>query len=136
MTYLLFEPERTHLRALVPSKPAMTARVAQAVAAVMVGVVGVTPARADDVPNLTLGRHLAAECTACHVANPAPGTAGIPSIKGRPAAEIIASLQAYASGTLSGGRPANAAMASVAQSLDPAQMAAVAAYLATLPSSP
>lgn len=87
-----------------------------------------SPAVAGEAPNLALGRHLAQECNACHGA--ATAGSAIPVIAGRPAAELVRLLKAYATGTLPDGRRANPAMASVAQSLDEAQMAAVAEYLA------
>ena len=81
---------------------------------------------------LALGQHLAGECTACHDRQ---RQAGVPAISGRPEAELLGLLKAYASGSLPGGRPANSTMVSVAQSLDEAQMAAIAGYLATLPAA-
>lgn len=72
------------------------------------------------------GKHLSAECTACHRLDGAD--VGIPSIVGRPAGELVAALKAYKEG-----QRTNPAMASVAQSLDEAQMEALAAYLGSLP---
>jgi cytochrome c553 len=95
-------------------------------------------------PSVALGRHIAVECSACHPLNPARpapaanGTApagGVPLIVGRPAIEIVELLKSYANGTLANGHTANPTMTSVARSLDPSEMAAVAAYLATLPRS-
>jgi cytochrome c553 len=74
----------------------------------------------------THGRHLARECTACHRPE-APGGA-IPSIAGKPAAEIIGLLQAYRDG-----RKTSPVMTSVARSLNEDEMAALAAYFSSLP---
>ncbi len=78
---------------------------------------------------VSYGRHLAAECTACH--RPDAGGGPIPSLAGKPAHELIALLQDYRAG-----RRTNAVMVSVAQSLDDEQMAALGAYFASLPKSP
>jgi cytochrome c553 len=72
------------------------------------------------------GRHLAEECTGCH--RPDAGDGAIPSLAGRPEAEIIALLQDFRTG-----RKTNPIMVSVARSLDAKQAAAVAAYFASLP---
>jgi cytochrome c553 len=88
------------------------------------------PANAGDQPSLSLGRHLAADCISCHATSTSGGA--IPSIAGRPATELSALLQAYASGSLADGRSANPLMVSVARSLDATEIAAVSAYLATL----
>jgi cytochrome c553 len=120
MTYLVLCLSRTAMRARVTSLLAIACGCALAWAG------GQPPAPTADT--LSLGRHLAAECTACHGAA-LPGGA-IPKLEGRPKDELIGLLDIYASGVIPDGRPANAAMVSVAQSLDPAQRAAVAAYFA------
>lgn len=72
------------------------------------------------------GRHLARECTSCHSLD---GTSGaIPSIVGKSQEEFIALLVAYRDG-----HKPNPVMVSVARSLDDEQMAALAAYLGSLP---
>jgi cytochrome c553 len=81
-----------------------------------------------DPAALALGRHLADECSSCHRQGSA--SAAIPAISGRPAEEIAGLLEDYRSG-----RRTNPAMASVAQSLNDAEIEALAGYLATLPSN-
>ena len=72
------------------------------------------------------GKHLAAECTACHRLDGVD--VGIPSIVGLPSTDFIRVLKAFQSG-----QRTNPAMASVAQSLDEEQMEALAAYFGSLP---
>lgn len=84
---------------------------------------------------MAFGRHLAQECVACH---PVSGVAvasshAIPILVGRPVGDLIALLNAYAAGERVAGRPVNAAMVSVAQSLNDSERAAVAQYLASQP---
>jgi cytochrome c553 len=83
---------------------------------------------ADAAALIAYGRHLASECTACH--RPDAGEGVIPSLAGRPAAEIVGLLQDYRDG-----RKTNPVMVSVARSLDAQQTAALAAYFASLPKS-
>jgi cytochrome c len=83
----------------------------------------------DAAARTAYGRHLAGECTACH--RPDAGGNAIPSLAGRPAAEIVRLLQDFRDG-----RKTNPVMVSVAKSLDAEQMAALAAYFAALPKSP
>jgi cytochrome c553 len=80
---------------------------------------------------MALGRHLAAECVACHRVARLDGAVSqaIPGIVGRPADELIALLKSYAAGEGVADRPVNAVMVSVAQSLNEGERAAVAAYL-------
>src|SRR5512134_3672769 len=61
------------------------------------------------------GKHLAAECTACHRVDGVE--VGIPSIVGWPSAELVRVLKAFKEG-----QRTNPAMVSVAQSLDEEQM--------------
>jgi cytochrome c553 len=75
--------------------------------------------------SLGYGRHLAQECGACHRPE---ASGGIPIIAGKPAAEITDLLHAFREG-----RRTNPVMVSVAKSLDEAQIAALAAYFASLP---
>jgi cytochrome c553 len=75
---------------------------------------------------LVLGRHLAQECASCH--RGASANAAIPALSGRPATELAGLLDEYRTG-----RRTNPVMVSVAQSLDDAQIAALAAYLSSLP---
>jgi cytochrome c553 len=72
------------------------------------------------------GKHLAAECTACHRLDGV--NVGIPSIVGWPSADLVRALKAFKDGTRT-----NPAMISVAQSLDEEQMEALAAYFGSLP---
>lgn len=82
-------------------------------------------AAADESARIAYGRHLAAECTSCHRSDQ---TGAIPSLAGRPQAEILGLLQEFRDG-----RKTNAVMVSVAGSLDEEEAAAVAAYFASLP---
>jgi cytochrome c553 len=75
------------------------------------------------------GRHLAQECAACHRDDGPNGA--IPSLAGRPTAEIEGLLEEFRAG-----RKTNPVMISVAQSLDAKQTAALAAYFAALPKTP
>lgn len=94
----------------------------------LVGLGGllVPRAMAADERLLAYGRHLAAECSACHRSSGADKA--IPAIAGRAESEILSALRAYKDGSRR-----NAVMASVAQSLDEDQMAALAAYYASQP---
>ena len=93
--------------------------------AVAAGLAG-TPVLADDAKLFAYGRHLARECTACHRLDGVDN--GIASILGMDRAAFAATLGFYRSGARS-----NAAMVSVAQSLDDAQVEALAVYYASLP---
>lgn len=95
--------------------------VAKALVAVTVAAAAADPAR-----QLAYGRHLAQECTSCHRLDGVDN--GIPSITGWDAAVLRKTLDFYKDG-----RRSNPAMVSVAQSLDGEQMAALAAYFASLP---
>ena len=120
MIYPHFAPAGTHLLVFFRSLSACG----------VVVTLGTGFAKADVPTSLALGRHLAAECSGCHSGQ----TGGaIPVIAGRSERELLAALKSYASGILPDGRPANPAMASVAQSLSDTEMAAVSGYLATLP---
>jgi cytochrome c553 len=78
------------------------------------------------------GRHLAQECTACHGADAGQGKeSGIPGLAGRPAAELTDLLHAFREE-----RRTNPVMVSVAKSLDEQQIAALAAYFASLSKAP
>lgn len=84
---------------------------------------------ADDAKLKAYGRHLSAECSACHRIDGVDN--GIPSITGWPAQEFVTTLRFYKNGSRQ-----NAAMVSVAQSLDDAQIEALAAYYGSLPKGP
>ncbi len=97
--------------------------------AVVLAVLGTCPAgfaRAEDAASLpAYGRHLASECTACHRSDGVDG--GIPSLAGKPEADLIGLLMSYREG-----RKTNPVMVSVARSLDERQIAALAAYFSSL----
>lgn len=83
------------------------------------------PAGAQDAgASLAYGRHLAQECVGCHSTQTG---GGIPVIAGKPATEITDLLHAFREG-----RRTNPVMVSVAKSLDEPQIAALAAYFASL----
>jgi cytochrome c553 len=82
---------------------------------------------AEDASKLkSYGRHLAQECTGCH--RPDGVDNGIPAIVGWDAERFIATLEFYRTGERK-----NPIMVSVARSLDPEQMRALAAYYAAQP---
>jgi cytochrome c553 len=83
------------------------------------------PSRADE-RQVAYGRHLAQECTSCHRIDGVDN--GIPSIIGQDAEAFADTIRFYQSGART-----NAAMVSVAQSLDEEQIKALAAYYAGLP---
>ena len=84
-------------------------------------------ALADDEAKLrSYGRHLAQECASCHRIDGADN--GIPSINGWDADQFAKTLEFYRTGERS-----NPVMVSVAKSLDPDQVRALAAYYASLP---
>jgi cytochrome c553 len=88
-----------------------------------------SPARCDDTKAKAYGRHLSAECSACHRIDGVDN--GIPSITGWPVQEFMATLRFYKEGSRQ-----NAAMMSVAHSLDDTQIEALAAYYGSLPQAP
>lgn len=99
----------------------------RAAAATLLLAFGAFACRAEDQEALRrYGRHLAQECTSCHRGD--SRDSAIPSLAGRPRAEIVTLLQDFREG-----RKTNAVMVSVAKSLDLAQSAALAAYFASLP---
>jgi cytochrome c len=75
--------------------------------------------------DLALGRHLASECVTCHASN--KSNVGIPSIYGWPPDQFVAVLQSYKAKERD-----NPVMQSVAARLSEEEMAALAAYFATL----
>ena len=86
-------------------------------------------ATADDARTLSLGRHLARECAACHRIDGVDN--GIPSITGWVADDFVTTMGFYRTGA----RP-NQAMVSVAQSLSDDEIKALAVYYASLPKAP
>jgi cytochrome c len=75
--------------------------------------------------DVALGRYLSAECVSCHPRSNRPS--GIPAIMGWPQDQFIAVLRSYKAKERD-----NPVMQSVAASLSDEQMAALAAYFATL----
>lgn len=84
---------------------------------------------ADDAELRAYGRHLAAECSACHRIDGIDN--GIPSITGWSVEDFINTLRFYKDGIRQ-----NAAMITVAQSLDDTQIRALAVYYASLLKAP
>ena len=82
-------------------------------------------ATASDVKLLSYGRHLSGECSTCHRIDGADN--GIPSITGWDPDVFVATLISYRNGERT-----NAAMVSVAQSLDDEQYKALATYFGSL----
>ena len=82
--------------------------------------------RANDLRKLAYGRHLAQECTSCHRIDGVDN--GIPSITGWPTDNFLATMDFYRNGARD-----NQVMVSVVQSLDDAQVNALAAYYGSLP---
>jgi cytochrome c553 len=87
---------------------------------------GAAAAFADDARLKAYGAHLARECTSCHRLDGTDN--GIPSIIGWDAERFVATVRFYQQGLRS-----NAAMVSVAQSLDEQQVRALATYFSSLP---
>ena len=87
------------------------------------------PATADDAKLRAYGKHLSAECSACHRIDGVDN--GIPSITGWNVEDFVKTLHFYRNGSRT-----NAAMISVAQSLDDEHVRALAAYYASLPKAP
>ena len=86
-------------------------------------VVTITTVAASAQADETLAAYLAGTCSTCH--HPSDKSAAMPALAGREAAELIAALQAYRTGTRQ-----DAAMHAVAASLTDAETAEVAAYFA------
>ena len=87
---------------------------------------GLVAASPPDTRRLALGKHLAQECTTCHRIDGTDN--GIPSIVGLDPEYFAGTIGFYQRGERT-----NQAMESVAQSLDDEQVAALAAYYASLP---
>ena len=100
-----------------------------ALAALALLALGTSAAAEEGGALLAYGRHLARECTSCH--RPGGEGSAIPPIAGKAAAELIELLRSYREG-----RKSNPVMVSVAKSLDEDEMAALAAYFASLPRPP
>ncbi len=83
-------------------------------------------ARADEGKQRAYGQHLSSECSACHRIDGVDN--GIPSITGWPVATFETTMDYYRTGA----RP-NQVMVSVIQSLDEAQIKALALYYGSLP---
>lgn len=75
--------------------------------------------------DLAYGEYLAAECVTCH--RTAVDQGAIPALVGLPTQYFVNALRDYRAG-----RRANPVMQNVARSLDDEQMAALAAYFASL----
>ena len=84
------------------------------------------PAAAGEGKMLRFGEHLAQECSSCHRRDGSNN--GIPGILGMKPDEFTTILRFYQTGART-----NSAMVSVAKSLDDEQIAALAAYYASLP---
>ena len=97
-----------------------------ALASLLFTLCGLAPASATDPKQIAYGKHLAQECTGCHRIDGADD--GIPSIVGVPADTLAETLRFYQTGART-----NPVMVSVATSLNEKQVAALAAYFASLP---
>jgi cytochrome c553 len=86
-------------------------------------------ALAADLKLAAFGQHLAGECAGCHRLDGVDN--GVPSITGWPTGDFVATMKFYSSGARS-----NPVMKSVADSLDDAQLAALAAYYGSLAPPP
>lgn len=76
-----------------------------------------------------LGAYLSAECTGCHQAS-GRQQGGIPAITGWPQEQFVAVMRSYRAKERE-----NAAMRTVAARFSDAELAALAAYFATLPAN-
>jgi cytochrome c553 len=110
---------------MAKSKAERTAMIALTLVAYMMTAT-LVPVQANDARTIALGRHLAQECTTCHRIDGADN--GIPSIVGQDPDYFAETFGYYRSGART-----NPVMMSVAQSLDDAQVKALAAYYASLP---
>lgn len=97
-----------------------------ALALILLALGDLARASADDPKQIAYGKHLAQECTGCHSID--GGDNGIPSIIGWPADTLAATLKFYQTGART-----NPVMVSVATSLNEKQVAALAAYFASIP---
>ena len=100
-----------------------------AYASALVPLLLAPPAMADDAKKRAYGQHLSRECTTCHRIDGTDN--GIPSIIGWPAEDFVTTLRYYKEGL----RP-NAAMQSVAQSLEDDEFQALAMFFGALPKPP
>ena len=98
---------------------------ALSVAGWLVAAIGAGGQAQADTRMQALGQHLAGECTSCHRIDGVDN--GVPSITGWPADDFVATMKFYSVGARD-----NPVMKSVTESLDDAQLAALAAYFATL----
>ncbi len=98
---------------------------------IVVALAGAVAAASSAAPagDLALGRHLAGECVACHPRD--NRNVGIPPIFGWPPDQFVAVLQSYKAKERD-----NPVMQSIAASLNNDEMAALAAYFATLKPDP
>ena len=94
--------------------------------ALVISSAGAGFAAAQDAGQTGYRPHLMQECTGCHRIDGIDN--GIPSIIGWPVEAFITTMRYYQSGARS-----NPVMVSVANSLDEKQLAALAAYFASLP---
>jgi len=94
-------------------------------AAVILTCLGSTCGAADDARIKAYGAHLSRECTTCHRLDGIDN--GIPSIIGWDDDQFIITLKFYQEGLRD-----NAAMVSVAKSLNEEQLRALAAYFASI----
>ncbi len=92
----------------------------------LVALVSAVATYADETRQLAYGKHLASECSGCHRIDGIDN--GIPSITGWPVTTFETMLDYYRTGA----RP-NQVMVSVVQSLDEAQVKALAVYYGSLP---
>jgi cytochrome c553 len=90
------------------------------------GLLSLAAVAEDEAKVQSYGRHLAQECAACHRLDGVDN--GIPAIVGWDAERLIATLEFYRRGERK-----NQVMISVAKSLDPEQIRALAAYYAAQP---
>ncbi len=95
---------------------------------IMLAAGGLVLSQAHAQDEIAYGEYLSSECATCHRLEAATG--GIPPLGNLPEEYFIAAMQEYR-----GGMRDHAVMVSVATSLDETQIAALAAYYASLPPS-
>ena len=93
--------------------------------AIVMQCLGSTAGAADDAKLKAYGEHLSRECTTCHRLDGTDN--GIPSIVGWDNDQFVTTLKFYQEGLRN-----NAAMVSVAKSLDEGQLRALATYFASI----
>jgi sulfide dehydrogenase cytochrome subunit len=129
------QPKRHRTTAAPAAAPvAVAVRSPRAAGAVLAAVLVCTlpiAAQTHAADAIAPGARLAATCTGCHGTNGATTGTALPPLAGQPRDALLASLQAFKSGT----RPATV-MTQIAKGYTDEQLAQLAAFFATQPVRP